>query len=86
MVTSYLKLACSNPKFLTSDIECLRLCYSKSMSALVKLAPGWALIQINFDTIQAIWPKVEGGHSFETLLVIVKGYFKYMLVTSVAGV
>ena len=56
------------------------------MSALVKLAPGWALIQINFDTIQAIWPKVEGGHSFETLLVIVEGYFKYMLVTSVAGV
>ena len=29
-----------------------------------KLAPGWALIQVNFDPIQEIGPKVGGGHSF----------------------
>ena len=27
----------------------------------VKLAPGWALIQINFDPIQEIGPKVGVG-------------------------
>ena len=26
-----------------------------------KLAPGWALIQVNFDCTQEIWPKVGGG-------------------------
>ena len=30
----------------------------------VKLAPGWVLIQVNFDPIQEIGPKVGGGHSF----------------------
>ena len=30
----------------------------------VKLSPGWALIQVNFDPIQEIGPKVGGGHSF----------------------
>ena len=29
-----------------------------------KLAPGWALIQINFDPMQEIGPKVGGGCSF----------------------
>ena len=29
-----------------------------------KLAPGWALIQVNFDPTQEIGPKVGGGHSF----------------------
>ena len=29
-----------------------------------KLAPGWALIQVNFDPIQELGPKVGGGHSF----------------------
>ena len=29
----------------------------------MKLAPGWALIQINFDSIQEIEPKVGGGRS-----------------------
>ena len=29
-----------------------------------KLAPGWALIQVNFDPIQEIGPKVRGGRSF----------------------
>ena len=29
-----------------------------------KLAPGWALIQINFHPIQEIGPKVGGGRSF----------------------
>ena len=29
-----------------------------------KLAPGWALIQVNFDPIQEIGPKVGGGRSF----------------------
>ena len=29
-----------------------------------KLAPGWALIRVNFDPIQEIGPKVGGGHSF----------------------
>ena len=27
-------------------------------------APGWALIQINFDPMQEIGPKVGGGCSF----------------------
>ena len=30
----------------------------------VKLAPGWALIQVNFDPVQEIGPKVGGGRSF----------------------
>ena len=30
----------------------------------VKLAPGWALIQVNFDPIQEIGPKVGSGRSF----------------------
>ena len=29
-----------------------------------KLTPGWALIRVNFDTIQEIEPKVGGGRSF----------------------
>ena len=29
-----------------------------------KLTPGWALIQVNFDPIQEIGPKVGGGHFF----------------------
>ena len=28
------------------------------------LAPGWALIQVNFDPIQEIGPKLGGGCSF----------------------
>ena len=30
-----------------------------------KLTSGWALIQVNFDPIQEIGPKVGGGCSFE---------------------
>ena len=30
----------------------------------MKLAAGWALIQVNFDPIQEIGPKVRGGRSF----------------------
>ena len=30
----------------------------------VKLTPGWALIQVNFDPIKEIEPKVRGGRSF----------------------
>ena len=29
----------------------------------VKLAPGWALIQVNFDPIQEIGPNIGGGRS-----------------------
>ena len=29
-----------------------------------KLSPGWVLIQVNFDLIQEIGPKVGSGHSF----------------------
>ena len=29
-----------------------------------KLTPEWALIQVNFDTIQEIGPKVGGGALF----------------------
>ena len=29
-----------------------------------KLPPRWALIQVNFDPIQEIGPKVGGGRSF----------------------
>ena len=29
-----------------------------------KLAPGWVLIQVSFNPIQEIGPKVGGGHSF----------------------
>ena len=30
----------------------------------VKLSLGWVLIQVNFDPIQEIGPKVGGGRSF----------------------
>ena len=30
----------------------------------MKLALGWTLIQVNFDPIQEIGPKVGGGHAF----------------------
>ena len=30
-----------------------------------KLAPGWALIRVNFDPIQEIELKVGAGHSFK---------------------
>ena len=30
-----------------------------------KFTPGWVLIQVNFDPIQEIGPKVGGGHSFK---------------------
>ena len=29
-----------------------------------KLTPGWPLIQVNFDSIQEIGPKLGGGRSF----------------------
>ena len=29
-----------------------------------KLVPGWALVQVNFDRIQEIGPKVRGRRSF----------------------
>ena len=32
---------------------------------LTRLTPGWVLIRVNFDPIQEIGPKVEGGHSFK---------------------
>ena len=32
-----------------------------------KLAPGWALIQVNFDSIQEVQPKVGGGRPFVRL-------------------
>ena len=31
---------------------------------LTKIALGWAFIQVNFDLVQEIGPKVEGGRSF----------------------
>ena len=34
------------------------------LKLLVKLTPGWALIEVNIDPIQEIGPKVWGGHSF----------------------
>ena len=41
-----------------------------------KLAPGWVLIQVNFDPIQEIGPKVGGGHSF--MSVFLRDYSKYI--------
>ena len=35
--------------------------------AMAKLAPGWALIRVNFDPMQKIEPKVGGGRSFTRL-------------------
>ena len=35
----------------------------------MKLAPGWALIKVNFDPILEIGPKVGGGHSLKILEV-----------------
>ena len=37
------------------------LCSITCIKLYAKLAPGWALIQVNFDPIQEIGPKVEGG-------------------------
>ena len=43
-----------------------RLSFSNSMCTLMKLAPGWVLIQVNFHPEQEIGPKVGGGCSFES--------------------
>ena len=45
-------------KFLTSDTHTVLL------KLHAKLAPGWALIRVNFDPVQEIGRKVGGGHSF----------------------
>ena len=34
------------------------------LKLLTKLAPGWAVIRVNFDPIQEIGPKVGGGCPF----------------------
>ena len=43
-----------------------------------KLAPGWALIRVNFDPIQESGPKVGGGRPF------VSGPFSVRLVMNLA--
>ena len=45
-------------KFLTSDTHTVLL------KLHAKLAPGWALIRVNFDPVQEIGRKVGGGRSF----------------------
>ena len=51
-------------KFLTSDIHSTEAVILKLH---VKLAPEWALIQVNFDPLLKIGHKVEGGYSFTRL-------------------
>ena len=51
-------------KFLTSDMHSAEAVILKLH---VKLAPGWALIQVNFDPLLEIGQKVEGGCSFTRL-------------------
>ena len=51
-------------KFLTSDMHSAEAVLLKLH---VKLAPGWALIQVNFDTLLEIGHKVKGGYSFTRL-------------------
>ena len=45
-------------KFVTSDTHTVLL------KLHAKLAPGWALIRVNFDPVQEIGRKVGGGRSF----------------------
>ena len=51
-------------KFLTSDMHSAEAVILKLH---VKLAPGWALIHVNFDPLVEIGYKVEGGYSFARL-------------------
>ena len=53
-------------KFLAVDMHGA-CCYASQTQGVdyishAKLAPGWALIPVNFDPIQEIGPKVGVGH------------------------
>ena len=55
-----------NMKFVTSDMHSAWGCASQTPQVCNEsLAPGWALIWVNFDPVQKIEPKVGGGHSFK---------------------
>ena len=67
----YAKMLCINFSEVLHDVSYLR--YSSGTRIVLeavllklhaKLAPGWALIRVNFDPIQEIGPKVGGGRSF----------------------
>ena len=67
----YTKMLCINFGEVLHDISYLR--YSSririALEAVLlkfhaKLSSGWALIQVNFDPIQEIGPKVGSGRSF----------------------
>ena len=69
LVTSfYAKMLCINfsEVFITQRfLSEIRIALEAVLLKLhVKLAPGWALIRVNFDPIQEIGPKVGGGRSF----------------------
>ena len=67
----YAKMLCINFGEVLHDVSYLK--YSSGTHIVLdavllklhaKLAPGWALIRVNFDPIQEIGPKVGGGRSF----------------------
>ena len=67
----YTKMLCINFGEVLYDVfymrysSGIRLVFKAVLLKLhVKLAPGWALIRVNFDPIQEIWPKVGDGRSF----------------------
>ena len=63
----YTKMPCINFGEVLHDIFLpeIRIALEAVLLKLhVKLALGWALIQINFHPIQEIGPKVGGGRSF----------------------
>ena len=75
LATFIAKLSCSNLWWSITRSFLLQICIAlkeyasqtpwlHSLVPRPKLAPGWAVIQANFDPIQEIGPKVWGGHSF----------------------
>ena len=62
----YAKMPCSNLRWSITWSFLPQICIAIALVVVLlklhmKLAPGWALIQVNFDPIQEIGPKVEGG-------------------------
>ena len=60
----YAKLLCNNFQWCFLPQICIAACSCASQSPQVhsirvKLAPGWALIRVNFDPIQEIGPKLR---------------------------
>ena len=72
VMSVYAKLPCNNLQwtFLPQICMVLVATYASQTPRIhcftqMKFAPGWALVWVNFDSIQEFGPKVGGWHSFE---------------------